>query len=75
MSESTGTDPEPTRFDLVVIGSGSGNSLVTPDFEAPAELFGAAPHHCLDRGRVAHVGAIVKRAEFHLEALDRIFVA
>lgn len=33
MSETTGRDPEPTRFDLVVIGSGSGNSLVTPDFE------------------------------------------
>ncbi|MEV5412138.1 mycothione reductase [Thermopolyspora sp. NPDC052614] len=49
----TPTEPEPERFDVAIIGTGSGNSLLTPDYDRlkvaiiERDVFGGT---CLNRG-------------------------
>jgi mycothione reductase len=49
----TPTEPEPERFDVAIIGTGSGNSLLTADYDSAKvaiierDVFGGT---CLNRG-------------------------
>jgi mycothione reductase len=53
MLRVTTTEPEPERFDVAIIGTGSGNSLLTPDYDSSKvaiierDVFGGT---CLNRG-------------------------